>query len=206
MQLLLSLLFPGDHRRSVASLVGRGAVLLFLVCWTWRYFTVRLMDLGQNPGLMHPVHLVFHEAGHTITAMLTDNHTVVVFMGSGLQVLVPLIVTVAFYLKNKDAFGAAFGLWWTGHAALDVAPYIGDARMLNLQLLGGGTGKEIEGHDWEYLLEHWHAMGRDVYIAAHVATVARTVMVVAFAWALGSLIYDAYMRDAPDPTAGDPAT
>jgi hypothetical protein len=203
MRLLLSLLFPGDHRRSVASLIGRGAVLLFLICWTWRYFTVRLMDLGQNPGLMHPVHLVFHEAGHTITAMLTDNHTLVVFMGSGLQVLVPLIVTGAFYLKNKDAFGAAFGLWWTGHAALDVAPYIGDARMLNLQLLSGGTGKEVEGHDWEYLLEHWHAINRDVYIAAHVATVARTVMIVAFAWALGSLIYDAYMRDAPDPAAGD---
>lgn len=198
MQALLTLLFPGDHRRSVASLVGRAALLLFLVIWTWKYFWIRLVDLGQDPGWMHSVHLVFHEAGHTITAMLTSNHTLVVFMGSGMQVLVPLVVTIAFYFINKDAFGAAVGLWWTGHATLDVAPYIQDARMLNLQLLSGGTGKEVEGHDWEYLLEHWHVINRDVVIAAHVATVARTIMLVAFAWALGSLIYDAYMRDAPD--------
>lgn len=205
MQSLLTLLFPGDHRRSVASLIGRAVLLLFLIVWTWKYFWIRLVDLGNDPGWMHAVHLVFHEAGHTITAMLTNNHTLIVFMGSGNQVLIPLIVTVAFYWKNKDAFAAALGLWWTGHAILDVAPYIQDARMLNLQLLSGGTGKEVEGHDWEYLLEHWHVINRDVYIAAHVATVARTVMVVAFAWALGSLIYDAYMREAPDP-AGDVVT
>ena len=203
MQTLLCILFPGEHRRSWLDLAGRAGVLLFLIIWTWPYFTVRLIDLGPNPGMMHLVHLVFHEAGHTITAMLTDNRPMIVFMGSGLQVLFPLIVTVSFYFTNKDAFGAAVGLWWTGHAALDVAPYIGDARSLNLQLLSGGTGKEVEGHDWEYLLEHWHAMKSDITIAAHVATVARVVMVLAFAWALGSLIYDAYMRDAPDLTAGD---
>ena len=204
MNQFLALLFPGDHRRSWASLAGRGALLLFLIVWTWPYFTVRLVDLGESPGVMHLVHLVIHEAGHTITAMLTTNRTAVVFMGSGLQVLLPLVVTLAFYFTNKDAFGAAVGLWWTGHAALDVAPYIGDARSLNLQLLSGGTGKEVEGHDWEYLLEHWHAMGRDVYIAHDVAVVARIVMLTAFAWALGSLVYDAYMRDAPDPMADDP--
>jgi hypothetical protein len=198
MQALLALLFPGDHRRSAATLIGRAVLLLFLIGCSWRYFTIRLVDLGENPGWLHMVHLVFHEAGHTITAMLTNNRTMVVFMGSGNQLLIPLIVTVAFFWKNKDAFAAALGLWWTGHAMLDVAPYIQDARMLNLQLLSGGTGKEVEGHDWEYLLEHWHVINRDVYIAAHVATVARSVMFFAFAWALGSLIYDAYMRNAPD--------
>ncbi len=199
MHRIIALLFPGDHRRSWTDLAGRTALLLFLIGWSWRYFRIRLVDLGENPGVMHLVHLVFHEAGHTITGVLTDNRTAVVFMGSGMQVLVPLVITVAFYIKNQDAFGTAIGLWWTGHAALDVAPYIADARSLNLQLLSGGTGKEVEGHDWEYLLTHWHAMGRDVYIAAHVATVARTVMIIAFLWALGSLLYDAYMRDTALP-------
>jgi hypothetical protein len=205
MQFLLTLLFPGEHRRSRLDLAARALFLVFLIAWSWSYFRVRLVDLGPNPGVMHFVHLVFHEAGHTITALLTDNRTMIVFMGSGLQVLFPLIVAVSFYFTNQDAFGAAVGLWWTGHAALDVAPYIGDARSLNLQLLAGGTGKEVEGHDWEFLLDHWHALNRDIYIAAHVATVARTVMVLAFAWALGSLIYDAVMRDAPDLTGSDPA-
>jgi hypothetical protein len=197
MQTLLIILFPGDHRWSRAALVGRAALLLLLIIWTWPYFSVRLIDLGQAPGVMHLVHLVFHEAGHTITAMLTDNRTLIVFMGSGNQVLVPLIVTLAFYFKSQDAFGAAVGLWWTGHSTLDVAPYIQDARMLNLQLLSGGTGKEVEGHDWEYLLEHWHVINRDIIIAAHVATVGRCIMALAFVWALGSIVYDAYMRDAP---------
>jgi hypothetical protein len=35
---------------------------------------------------------------------------------------------------------------------LDLAPYIADARALQLVLLGGKTGAEVEGHDWEYLL------------------------------------------------------
>ncbi len=205
MQQLIALLFPGEHRRSWPDLIGRAALLLFLIGWTLPYFTIRLTDLGENPGIMHLVHLVFHESGHTITAMLTNNRTAVVFMGSGMQVLVPLVVTIAFYIKNQDAYSSAFGLWWTGHSALDVAPYIGDARSLNLQLLSGGTGKEVEGHDWEYLLTHWHAMGRDVYIAHDVATVARILMALAFAWALGSLIYDAYMRDAPDAAARNSA-
>lgn len=197
MQLLLTVLFPGDHRRSIVSLAGRAVLLLVLIVWTWPYFTVRLVDLGQDPGVMHLVHLVFHEAGHTITAMLTDNRTLIVFMGSGNQVLVPLVITLAFYFKNNDAFAAAVGLWWTGHSTLDVAPYIQDARMLNLQLLSGGTGKEVEGHDWEYLLEHWHVINHDIIIAAHVATVGRCVMTSAFVWALGSIIYDTYMRNAP---------
>ena len=193
---LFTLFFPGHHRRSAMTLVGRAILLLFLIVWSCRYFTIRLVDLGQEPGVMHLVHLVFHEAGHAITAMLTSNQTMIVFMGSGNQVLIPLIVTLAFYFKNQDAFGAAVGLWWTGHAALDVAPYIQDARMLNLQLLSGGTGKEVEGHDWEFLLEHWHVINRDIAIAAHVATVARCVMIAAFTWALASLVYDAFLREA----------
>ena len=201
MQTVLALIFPGDHHRSRGVIALRVGLLLFLVVWSARYFTIRLVDLGNNPGWMHLVHLVFHEAGHTITAMLTANHPAVVFMGSGAQVLMPFVVMLSFYLVNKDAFAAALGLWWTGHALLDVAPYIQDARMLNLQLLSGGTGREVEGHDWEYLLDHWHILSRDITIAAHVATVARGIMLLAFVWAAASLVYDSYMRDAPDLTA-----
>lgn len=39
-----------------------------------------------------------------------------------------------------------------GQNLLDLAPYIADARALQLVLLGGKTGAEVEGHDWEYLL------------------------------------------------------
>lgn len=36
-----------------------------------------------------------------------------------------------------------------GQSLTDVAPYINDARALQLVLLGGRTGAEVEGHDWE---------------------------------------------------------
>lgn len=191
--LLWRLAFPNSQRRPVASTVFRAAVLLFLVAWSVRYFRISIADLGEDPGWMHRVHLVFHEAGHAITGMVCNNHTVVVFMGSGLQVLFPLFVAVAFYWKNSDAFGAALGLWWTGHAALDVAPYIADARALELPLLGGGTGREIEGHDWEYLLTQWHALPHDTQIAAWVALAARVTMAVAFLWAAGAVVFDRFV-------------
>ena len=58
---------------------------------------------------------------------------------------------------------------------LAIAPkgisYVADARSLSLPLLGGRTGAEVEGHDWEYLLltlglsQHDVALGRLSYAA-----------------------------------------
>lgn len=187
---LLRVLFPNGVRRSAVDTVLRGLAVLIIAGWSWRYFTISVHDLGEAPGWMHGVHLVFHEAGHSITAMLTNNREAVVFMGSGLQVLFPLVVAGAFYWKNNDGVGAALGLWWAGLAALDVAPYIADARALELMLLSGGTGQEVEGHDWEYLLTEWNALGLDTVIAGRVATCGRMVMLVALVWAAAAIVYD----------------
>jgi len=64
----------------------------------------------------------------------------------------PLICLGAFLFYNNDAFGATVALWWFAESLMDLAPYINDARDLQLILLGGVTGQEVEGHDWEYLL------------------------------------------------------
>jgi hypothetical protein len=124
--------------------------------------------------------------------LLGAPHTFMVFMGSGFQVLFPLGIAAAFYVKNHDAYGAAVCLWWAGHAALDVAPYIADARALNLPLLGGGTGKEIEGHDWEYLLGHWGLLALDTVVAERVALAARCTMAAAFLWGFAVLAFEAW--------------
>ena len=177
-------------RRSAAGTLFRGAAVLAIAAWSLRYFTISVQDLGESPGWMHGVHLVFHEAGHSITAMLTNSQDLVVFMGSGLQVLFPLVVAGAFYWKNSDGVGAALGLWWAGHAALDIAPYIADSRALQLMLLSGGTGAEVEGHDWEYLLTQWHALKLDTVIAERVALCGRLVMAGALLWAVANIVYD----------------
>ena len=66
---------------------------------------------------------------------------------------------------------------------LDVAPYIADARTLQLVLLGGRTGAEVEGHDWEYLLTQMNLlhMDRTIGLAAHRAGLV--MMAGALVWA-----------------------
>lgn len=178
----------------------RAAIVGALALFSISYFRVTVHELGEDPGVIHSFHLVFHEAGHAIAAMVTTNRDIIVFMGSGMQVLFPLIVAGAFYWTNSDETGAALGLWWAGHSMLDVAPYIADARALELQLLSGGTGKEVEGHDWEYLLTRWNALSSDLVIADRVALIARILMVLALLWALAGIIYDRFILpdfDAP---------
>jgi hypothetical protein len=71
---------------------------------------------------------------------------------------------------------------------VDLAPYIADARRLKIVLLGGRTGAEVEGHDWEYLLTSlgWmqfdHALGRTAHVAGTL------VMLSAVAWAVVAIM------------------
>lgn len=201
MHRLLSLLFPAHAPRATWNLVASAVFLLGLAVWSARYFTIAVDDLGWEPGFMHNVHLIFHEAGHAIFMMVGAPRTLVVFMGSGLQVLFPLGIAAAFYFKNRDAYGAAVCLWWAGHATLDVAPYIADARALELPLLGGGNGREIEGHDWEYLLGHWNALHLDTRIGATTAFAGRVAMACAFAWGVATLAYEAWFFPREDEAA-----
>ena len=55
-------------------------------------------------------------------------------------------------VRRDDHYGAAVCVWWAGQSFVDLAPYIADARALQLVLLGGRTGAEVEGHDWEAIL------------------------------------------------------
>ena len=56
---------------------------------------------------------------------------------------------VRFLLKNRDGFAALTGLWRLSVSLMGLAPYIGDARAMQLTLLGGGSGRDRPGmHDW----------------------------------------------------------
>mgnify|MGYP006310273813 CR=1 FL=1 len=182
MHWLLNLFYPGDPRSvGLPSLLFRTALWIGITVFTIPYLQVHWVQLGFNPGPMHGVHLIIHEAGHAITMMVTDHQVTIAFMGTGLQILLPLIVALSFYFVNKDAIGTAFGLWWTGHATLDIAPYIGDSRALNLPLITGGTGKEVAGHDWLFLLQQWNLLDKDTVIADATAQAGKLIMLFALA-------------------------
>ena len=162
----------------MAVLLGRAALLLALSIWTW-YFTAAPLGAAAT-SVLHLPNLIFHEAGHVIFSVF--GHFMSVLGGSLLQLAVPLVLAVAF-LRREHPFGASVCIWWAGQNLLDLAPYIADARRLEMVLLGGRTGAEVEGHDWEYLLTQmgWLHLDQTLGLAAH--RIGLAVMFGSLAWA-----------------------
>ena len=164
-----------------ARTVGRWILIAGLVYLTWG--VVRLPFHATLAGsLLHLPNLVFHEAGHVL--FMPFGRFMTVLGGSLLQVLIPVICAVAFARQQQDWLGAAVCTWWAGENVVDLAPYIADARSLSLTLLGGRTGAEVEGHDWEYLLTAMGLLHRDVMLGQAARAIGILVMIAAIAWAV----------------------
>jgi hypothetical protein len=127
---------------------GHVGLLIALSWWTLSFATTPL-----GPTLMdtvwHLPDLVFHEAGHVL--FMPFGPFMTALGGSLFQCALPLALAAAF-VRQGNQFGAVVCVWWAGQNLVDVAPYIADARTLQLVLIGSRTGGEVEGHDWEYIL------------------------------------------------------
>jgi hypothetical protein len=145
--------------------IVRAALLVGLIVWTWQFVRAP-MGVAAMESVLHLPNLVFHEAGHVL--FMPFGRFMTVLGGSLFQFALPLALAIAF-LKQRNPFGAAVCTWWAGENLLDVAPYIADARALKLVLLGGRTGAEVQGHDWEYLLATlgWMRFDRAIGLGAH---------------------------------------
>jgi hypothetical protein len=152
----------------------RLALVLGLGVWTVQFARTPLSADAMD-SFLHLPNLVFHEAGHLLFAMFGQFMSVL--GGSLTQVLIPVIASVAF-IRQDQPFGAAVCGWWAGQNLVDLAPYIADARALQLVLLGGRTGAEVEGHDWEYLLTALGVVHRDQAIGTFVHAAGIVIMVV----------------------------
>ena len=158
------------------------AVLVFL---TWR-FAVAPLDGSALNSFLHLPNLIFHEAGHVLFSGFGRFMTVL--GGSLLQVLVPVICAGTFLYQQDDRFAAAVCTWWAGQNLVDLAPYVADARRLKLVLLGGRTGAEVEGHDWEYLLTSLGWMHLDQTLGRTAQVAGTLVMLSAVAWAIATIV------------------
>ncbi|MGB7217347.1 MAG: hypothetical protein WBD07_00940 [Vicinamibacterales bacterium] len=170
---------------------GRLVLLLLLVRWTWLFLVWPMRQDVIGASFLHLISIPFHEAGHIIFSPLGDLMTA--FGGSLAQVLVPIICGVAFLTTSPNPFAAAIMGWWTGQNLSDVAMYIGDSRALNLVLIGGRTGGEVEGHDWEHILQSLGWLHRDAQIAGVVHVAGGALMIAALVW--GALL--ALKKDEP---------
>lgn len=181
-----------DPLRGMTRL-ARAAVLVGLIVWTWQ-FARAPMGVVATESMLHSPNLVFHEAGHVLFGFF--GRFLGVLGGSLFQFALP-IALAAVFLKQHDQFGAVVCTWWAGQNLLDLAPYIADARALQLILLGGKTGAEVEGHDWEYLLTEmgWLHLDRTLGLGAH--RLGLMMMSGALVW---GAIYLASNRDQAEPT------
>jgi hypothetical protein len=175
---------------------GRIVLLLLLARWTLLFFLWPMREDVIGASFLHLINLPFHEAGHILFSPFGEFMTTL--GGSLTQVLVPIVCGIAFLTTHWNPFAAAVMGWWTGENLMDVAIYINDARSLELTLIGGGTGAEVEGHDWERILMMSNALHLDHRIAGIVQFVGGAIMLGCLVWALIATIQ---AKDAPWPTA-----
>lgn len=156
---------PEDEALGGITRWARAALLVGLAAWTWQFAKTPLAADAMD-SFLHLPDLVFHEAGHLIFGVF--GRFMSVLGGSLLQFLIPVAAAVAF-VRQAETFSAAVCAWWAGQNLVDLAPYIADARSLRLMLLGGRTGAEVEGHDWEYILTQLGIvhLDRSIGLAAH---------------------------------------
>lgn len=167
----------------VNSLFFGGRVIAFLVIffWGWRFILTPLESNYTAQSFMHLINLPFHEAGHIIFSPF--GKFIQTLGGTLGQLLMPLVCCAVLLIKTRDPFGSSVALWWFGENFMDIAPYINDARALELPLLGGVTGKDVvDYHDWEYILGKLGLLQIDHTLAYLSYAFGILLMLLTFAW------------------------
>ena len=201
--LLGRLLYVPAHVNSFVF-YGRLIAYLFAFVWGWRLYA---MDVGAGEimdSFMHLVVLPIHEAGHML--FIPFGRFMTVLGGSLFQVLLPLELMFAFVFglggSRRDNFAASLMLWWAAASIIDVAPYIWDAYDPKLMLLGGATGAESDGHDWQNILGDLGLIKWAHLIAGVAHKLGLALMLSAYAWGAALLYFQFHRRDS-DAIEGD---
>lgn len=178
---LKGLLFNVESEVNIVYFIGRAIFFLVLLAWGMKFILTPISANYVGESFMHLINLPFHEAGHIFFRIF--GQFVMSLGGSLMQLLVPLICLLTFLLKTKDTFAASVSLWWLAESFMDLAPYIDDARRLELILIGGVTGKDVDDfHDWEFILRKTGLLSFDHTLAVFVQTIGILLMICAFAW------------------------
>jgi hypothetical protein len=132
--------------------------------------------LYSEPGfvfLLDHANLLFHEAGHPIIGLFSSR--LEPYGGTIGQLTFPLLLAISFWRKGQ-AIGVAAASVWFFENWLNIARYLGDARTMELPLVGGGD------HDWNTILGRWHLLSYDTQIATGLKWVAWTGIALSCAW------------------------
>ena len=178
-----------DQEENLFFWVGRVCVYLIILIWGWKFIATPMAGDYFAETFLHGVNLAFHEAGHVIFGFFGD--FLRVFGGTLGQIVMPLICLGVFLFK-RNPFAAAVALWWMGQSFMDIAPYIDDARALQLPLLGGNIGSDNpDFHDWHHLLRDLGCLKYDHALATLSNHIGVLLMIVSFIWG-GYLLFRQY--------------
>jgi len=181
-----TLLFPVVTETNPLLIGGRAILLLLLSVWSLKFVFASIASNTVGESFLHLVNLVFHEAGHIIFSPF--GRFVGTLGGTLGQLLMPAVCLTVLLVRTRDAFGAAVAQWWLAESFMDIAPYIDDARALNLILLGGVTGKDVEDyHDWEVILRKLGLLSMDHTLAHISQIIGILLMVTALMWAAANV-------------------
>lgn len=169
-------------------------VFTFWTLWIWHDMDVRAGQMGSN--FLHMILLPFHEAGH-YAIFRWFGQFIMTLGGTFGQHLLPIVAGVAL-LRRRDPFGAALCLWLLGFSTIDMAIYMYDAFEPKLMLLGGATGQESDGHDWQNTFGDMGLLRRARGIGLFFGFVGCAMMVASLAWAAWVLrLQRARLSDSP---------
>ncbi len=112
------------------------------------YFLWIAWDPMQG-SFLDNVDLPLHETGHLLFRPLGE--FMMIAGGSLFQVIFPLIFA-GYFVWRRQYYSAAIVMLWVGQSVLNVWVYASDAVAGQLVLTSGGTLKDGDFHDWNYLL------------------------------------------------------
>ena len=173
--------------QKLVPLLGSLALLGFML-----HQTLSLYQTGWS--LFQNVNLIFHEAGHTL--FLWAPRFTMMLMGSGFEVVLPILIALYFYYHQHNVVGAQFGLWWTGTALWSAGIYAGDALERQLPLIGG---LDDTHHDWYYLLLETGWLYSAETIGSNIYFLGTICITLALSW-LGYTLYTQFTLLSYDRT------
>lgn len=166
--------------------IPRALLLAYLV-----YADVRFLRDPTHGTMFSGITLAFHELGHILFNFA--GHFIGSLMGSGMQILVPLAVTLIF-VRQPDWFGVSVGGFWLSFSLFELATYVGDARSMDLPLVGFSDHPE---HDWNYLLGTMHLLPADHVLAFLIRVVATAIGAASLTFAVWLLRIMVQSRRSP---------
>ena len=168
----------------VDPVVFWGRAFLFIIFVIWGLWFIATNGSWQDIGssFLHNINLAFHEFGHVLFSPF--GRFMGILGGSLFQVMMPLIVMVAF-IRQGDNFEAAIMLWWAGQNFIDISPYISDGQYRGLPLI---LGMGEDSHDWGNLLTMMNAV-ESAYTYGKISFYTGSIIIlISLVWA-GYILY-----------------